>query len=311
MQNNGDNCETCGLNGLKLSNVNGVTRVEVPQDFGFEDQGGIGPMLEHAMAVAPQIGNLARPADGELTPARRLPLSGIARMRDVNVAPPASVRPRAALPDPQQFTLADTPAAAVLGLFAEPVEVAGGLPPRAILRHRPGGARRLDGNKDEWPKNQPCGDAWTWVFPVEIEHRLFRTVRTDITEAGKAEGRVKRSAVAAMLEIWRASDVTQRLPWHDVEVFERLLRDAWRPGDAHENSCQPNCALRWSPLDYELLDVTISMIEPELGFGFSGKVTEAADGSKWHSIEVEYVATYEFTVEYVFWCDEQKPGDEF
>lgn len=310
MQNNGDNCETCGLNGLKLSNVNGVTRVEVPQDFGFEDQGGIGPMLEHAMAVAPQLetlrgqlmGNSPQLAGCHSRALRACVMSMWLHPRRCVPGRPCLIR--------SNFTLADTPAAAVLGLFAEPVEVAGGLPPRAILRHRPGGARRLDGNKDEWPKNQPCGDAWTWVFPVEIEHRLFRTVRTDITEAGKAEGRVKRSAVAAMLEIWRASDVTQRLPWHDVEVFERLLRDAWRPGDAHENSCQPNCALRWSPLDYELLDVTISMIEPELGFGFSGKVTEAADGSKWHSIEVEY-ATYEFTVEYVFWCDEQKPGDEF
>lgn len=114
MQNQGENCETCRPDGLKLSTVNGVTRVEVPQDFGFEDQGGIGPIVERAMAYAEQLKAFpsapVAPSAHPLTPVR-FPHEGGQVVGPNNNAPTShAIRVNA-----QQFSTAVSSAAASLG----------------------------------------------------------------------------------------------------------------------------------------------------------------------------------------------------
>lgn len=121
MQNQGENCETCRPDGLKLSTVNGVTRVEVPENFGFEDQGGIGPMLERAMAYAAQIEGAqtspGAPSAKPFTPAR-IPLEFSKAVSPNNMSRDSHPHSSRRMPSDgtRQFATGQSAAADVLGL---------------------------------------------------------------------------------------------------------------------------------------------------------------------------------------------------
>lgn len=97
----GKPCKDC--NGLKISNTNGRTRIEVPEDFG--DIAAAGPTWEQLAAVnATFLSDAERPIRIE----RVEPSIAVAATVSVNYESRG-----------QNFTLADTDAADVLGLFQQ------------------------------------------------------------------------------------------------------------------------------------------------------------------------------------------------